>query len=172
VTSAYGMGSMMLAVSPDGAHRLWTNKKAGSKFQGAVLDNGLLYLNSEGRLMCLKWSDGVTQWQRADLGLGDHGPFVRVGDKLLCLSTSGELILLRAGSAGADTLARAQAVSGERIWSTPLLYGGRIYVKGVKELVCFDAPRVAPATRPTTGTARQVQRRNEPLASRLGSNQN
>ena len=29
----------------------------------------------------------------------------------------------------------------KQIWSTPLIYAGRIYAKGERELVCFELPK-------------------------------
>ena len=33
--------------------------------------------------------------------------------------------------------AQAQALDSREAWSTPLLYGGRLYAKGDTEFICF-----------------------------------
>lgn len=159
VTSAYGMGCMMAKVTPTGATKLWANKEVKSRFQPPVLDGGFLYANSEGTLKCLSWPDGAVKWksERGEPPLGDHGSLVRAGDKLLTQSEDGTVALLRATPQGMTVLGEFAAAEGDKVWSTPLLYAGRLYVKGPAELVCFDlapTPAAAPDTRPAQAAAR------------------
>ena len=63
VTSEYGQGCMMLRVTPGGVQRLWEKKDIQSKFQGVVLDAGLLYGTNRGTLVCLGWPDGDAKWK-------------------------------------------------------------------------------------------------------------
>lgn len=144
VTSSYGMGCIMLRLSPDRAAKVWSNKSVKSKFQQTILDGDSLYANNAGQLVCLSWPDGAVKWKadKSDVPLGENGSIVRAGDKLLALSDEGQLSLLRATPAGVESLARAQVVEGPEVWATPLLYGGRLYVKGTVEggqrLVCLQ----------------------------------
>jgi outer membrane protein assembly factor BamB len=154
VTSSYGHGCMMLRVTPTGAEKAWANKEVKSKFQQTILNGGLLYANSDGILKCLSWPDGAVRWKAAkeDVPLGEHGSFVRAaGDKLVVLSDEGEVMLLRATPEGVSKAGQFRAVEGSRVWATPLLYAGRLYVKGPKELVCFDLSAGTPAVGTTTG---------------------
>ena len=44
------------------------------------------------------------------------------------------------------------------MWSTPLIYGGRLYAKGDTEFVCFDlSGKAAPQTQPQTQQVAQTQ---------------
>jgi hypothetical protein len=46
---------------------------------------------------------------------------------------------MRATPQGITLLGQAKdVVEGKEVWSTPLLYGGRLYVKGSQEFSCFD----------------------------------
>jgi outer membrane protein assembly factor BamB len=148
ITSSYGHGCMMLRVTPTGAEKAWTSKEVKSKFQQTILDGGVLYANTyKGILKCLSWPDGAVRWQASDddMPLGENGSFVRAGDKLVALSDEGQVTLLRATPEGVTRVGAFKAVQGERVWATPLLYAGRLYVKGPKELVCFDLAPAAPA---------------------------
>ncbi len=85
---------------------------------------------------------------KGEAALKDPAPvFAALGDRtrlslLVTLSDGGKVSVVRATPDGYKVLGAFQAVQGDKVWSGPLLYGGRLYVKGPKELVCFD---IAPA---------------------------
>lgn len=146
VSSAYGMGGMMLKVSAGGAQKLWAKKDLKSKFQGMVLDGDVLYGNSDpGTLYCIAWPGGARRWKADDsaLNLGVGGTLVKAaGDKMVLMSEEGVLSLAAVSPDGVRLVSQFQAFDGVRqVWSTPLLYGGRLYAKGAKELVCFELPK-------------------------------
>src|SRR4051812_16901414 len=119
VTSDYGMGCMMLQVTPTGAKKLWSNKEVKSKFQQVILDGGYLYANSEGTLKCLSWPDGAVKWksERGRPDLGELGSIMRAGDKLLGISDGGVASLVRATPDGMQVLGEFQAVEGANVWA-------------------------------------------------------
>jgi outer membrane protein assembly factor BamB len=140
ITSDYGMGCLMLQLSPDGITKVWrSTKEVKSKFQQTILDGGFLYANSEGRVRCVNWTDGTRKWEATadNVQIGENGSIVRVGDKLLLMSDTGTLTLMRATPDGFSVLGTSQVFDSKEIWATPLLYDGRIYVKGTTELVCL-----------------------------------
>jgi outer membrane protein assembly factor BamB len=141
ITSDYGMGCLMLRLSPEGAAKVWKNKEVKSKFQQTILDGGFLYANDQGRIKCLSWADGARKWEATadSVQIGENGSIVRVGDKLLLMSDTGTLSLLRATPDGFSVLSTSKPFDATEIWATPLLYGGRIYIKGTRELVCLKA---------------------------------
>jgi outer membrane protein assembly factor BamB len=144
ITSGYGHGCMQLQLTPGGAAPAWENKNIESRFQGAILDRGHLYANSEGTITCVNWLDGQLKWRarEEEMRLGIGGSMIRVGDKLITMSERGKLSLLRATPDGITLLGQAKdLVEGREVWSTPLLYGGRLYVKGAQEFSCFDLSR-------------------------------
>jgi outer membrane protein assembly factor BamB len=140
VTSEYNHGCIQLALSPTGATKVWENQNVLGKFPGAVLDNGYIYANSSGTLVCVNWADGSLKWKATDpkMRLGAGGSIVRAGDKLLTLSERGKMSLVRATPDGVQLLGQAEVVEGKEVWSMPLLYGGRVYAKGGQELVCLE----------------------------------
>ena len=141
VTSAYKQGRCtMFQLSPTGAKELWTSKNMTSKYQPPILDNGFIYGNSEGTVRCLRWEDGKVMWTAAADRINQGGSVLRIApDKLLLLSERGKLILARATPEKFQKLAEAKdLVEGTNIWATPLLYKGKMYVKGREELICFD----------------------------------
>ncbi len=146
ITSAYDQGSTMLAVTPTSAKSDWAQRDLQCRFQPPVLDGKLLFCNSEGRLKCLSWPDGKTLWTgELTLKLGAGGSLVRAGDKLIVMSERGKLILLHADAAGCKVISQVALFDYDKVWSTPLIYRGKLYAKGKDQLVCLD---ISPAETP------------------------
>jgi outer membrane protein assembly factor BamB len=151
VTSDYNHGCMMVEVGKAGARKLWDNKSVQSRFQAPVLDGKFLYSNSDdkrGTLKCLSWPDGKLAWdvKEPDLKLGFGGSILRDDDKLIALSQDGVLSLLKATPEAYEKLSQFKlftpkgenSASTPDIWSSPILYHGKLYAKGEDTLVCLD----------------------------------
>ena len=39
---------------------------------------------------------------------------------------------------GVEVISGTKILDDSQIWATPLIYGGRLFVKGEQELVCYD----------------------------------
>lgn len=146
VTAARARGGTMFRFVRGGVEKLWETHDLASRFNPPVLDGAYLYGNSEGTLKCLAWADGSQAWtsKKAEYRLGFGGSMVRAGDKLVLLGDRGLLSLARATPAGVHKLGQLQLFDGEENFATPLLYRGRLYVRGMSSLVALDLP---PATR-------------------------
>ena len=149
VTSGYAPetgGCALFQLSATGAKKVWEKpgfKGIASKFQPPVLDNGYVYGVTEeksGSLKCLKWATGETAWQADEpKRLGFGASLVRCGEKLLVMSQEGTLYLMRATPDKHQVLGQAEVFSGsEQVWSSPLVYRGKVYAKGKDQLVCLD----------------------------------
>jgi len=143
VTAAYGMGAMMLKLTPKGAQPAWENSQIEGRFQPAILDGDYLYVNSEGTLVCMKWPNNEIKWKTGNkdknlLGLG--GSIVRINkDKMILLSQSGRLTLAKATPEGFMQISTIpDLVEGSEVWATPAIHNGKLYAKGERELVCVD----------------------------------
>jgi hypothetical protein len=130
----------MLKLDGQRARKLWEKKDIQSKMQPPILDGDVLYANSSGKIKCMSWPDGKIVWEAKDrkLDLGAGGTMLRVGDKLITLSERGVLSLVQATPQGVKLLAQHPQFDAREAWSTPLLYGGRLYAKGGEEFVCLD----------------------------------
>lgn len=155
ITSGYGHGAALLQLAASGPPtQIWANQQAQSRFQPAVLDKETLYLNSEATkgLMAIDWQTGKTLWtDNNSLKLGLGGSFVRLSDdRLISLGERGTLSLAHAGPEEIKLVSAAKLIEGTQTWATPLIYGGRLYVKGEQEFVCYDisANTTAATTRP------------------------
>ncbi len=140
VSSNYNRGCMMVKLDASGAKKLWENKNLMAHFQPAILDGDSLYGNSQGMLVCLEWPTGQVRWQidKRAAQLGNGGSLLRSGDKLLALSESGMLYLVKATPEAGQVLGSAKLfATGRDIWTSPILYNGKVFAKGVKEFGCY-----------------------------------
>jgi hypothetical protein len=147
VTSGYNHGCMMLEVSKGAAKKSWDNKNLQSRFQPPTLDGQFLYGNSEeknGTVKCLSWPDGKIKWavKEREFKLGFGGSVLRNDDKLITLGQDGVLTLLKATPQAYEKISQFKlftpAANPPDIWSSPIIYHGKLYAKGEKELVCLN----------------------------------
>jgi outer membrane protein assembly factor BamB len=142
ISTGYGRGCMMLELSPTGAKKLFESKTLASKFPQVILDRGYLYGNSAGALKCLNWADGKPAWELSKTkseSLGEGGSLVRFGDYLILLGERGKLTLGKATPEGFTKISGVdKIVEGKNVWATPTIANGKLYVKGLEELVCLD----------------------------------
>ena len=141
ITSAYGTGCGMFTVTPTSAKLDWKGKEVSSKFQPCILDNGKLYGSSGGILKCLTWPEQRTSllgrpatW-RPQL---EGGSFVIDGKQLIAIGEKGKLTLVHLEDAGPKVAGEMEIFHYSPIWSSPVIYHGKLYVKGKDELVCLD----------------------------------
>ncbi len=111
------------------------------QFNAGVVLGGHLYAfhgvggKAGGELRCLDWQTGATKWAQPGLGVGS---LMAADGKLICLSETGELVIVAASPKGFEALARAH-VLGKKCWTVPVLANGRIYVRNVPgDLLCVD----------------------------------
>jgi outer membrane protein assembly factor BamB len=140
ITATRRPGAMVLSVTPDGTKKLFEKPSVASKFQPPILDGNLLFANSNGVLTCVTWPDLEVKWtaRGRELNLGPGGSLVRVGDKLITLSERGRLSLVRAAESEGKLISQVQLFDYSQVWSTPMIYRGKLYCKGEKDLVCLD----------------------------------
>jgi outer membrane protein assembly factor BamB len=154
LTSAYGTGATVLKLSKDGKPtEVWKGNQAQSRFQPAILDGDALYVNSEGTLVCLSWPSGSLRWRDETnaLKLGIGGSLLRIpGGRMISLGERGQLSLSSVTPDGVKVISSVRNLEGTELWAMPLVYGGRLYVKGTQEFVCYD---VSSGPSPTTREA-------------------
>src|SRR5205085_2270817 len=118
-------GCGLLKVAGNRASEVWRNKNMRSHFNSAVLANGGIYGNDDGKLRCLDWNNGSLRWSGPGIG---KGGMIVAGGNLIVLSERGELILIKADPASYQELARAQVMRGT-CWTHPVLANGRLYCR-------------------------------------------
>lgn len=141
VSSGYGTGCAAYDLSATPPRQLWFNKEIRCQMASAIAMSGHVYgVDGQGgdkdsRLKCLDLNTGALKWASPK---AETGNLAAVGDRLLWLTGSGELVVVEAKPDGYRELARAQ-VSGGKHWTVPVLANGRLFVRNARgDLVCLD----------------------------------
>jgi outer membrane protein assembly factor BamB len=143
VYSGYHDPTAALRIRADGdkltASKAWTNK-AESMFMSSPVRHGEhiygFVQRGKGTLVCLALADGKTAWSSPGR-MGEYVSIVRVGDKLLVLTTKGDLLLVAADPTAYRELGRAH-LADRPVWAHLAVTGDRIYVKDKTHLSCFS----------------------------------
>jgi outer membrane protein assembly factor BamB len=120
---------------------VWHNDHLKNALGNGVLADGVVYGidgkqgDNGSRLVALSLADGHELWAWPDFG---YGTLTGVGETLLALTESGELVTARLTGAKFEEISRKQ-VLGKTCWTQPVFAGGRIYVRNDKgDLVCLS----------------------------------
>jgi outer membrane protein assembly factor BamB len=145
-SAGYGVGASAARIAKNGeewtATELWRIKgdDIANHWSSPVVKDGYVYgmygckRYGVGPLKCFELATGKEMWAKEGFGQGN---LVLAGNQLLALSDSGELALIEAQSAAYKELGRTRVVEG-KCWSTPVLSGGRVYVRSTKDGACLE----------------------------------
>lgn len=141
ISSGYGTGSARVSVTRDGAGKwsakqVWRTNRLKSKFANPVLHRGYVYGLDDGIMACLDAATGDFKWKDGKYG---HGQVLLVGEWLLVMAESGEVVLLDPQPTGLRELTRFPALTG-KTWNPPALAGEYLLVRNDKEAACYRLP--------------------------------
>lgn len=122
------------------SHRSWTydDRRGLSEIPSPVVADGTLFLVADGGIVSsLDPSTGKLE-KRERVGISDsyYASPVAGDGKVYLASQSGQLAVL---SAERDWKVLSTSKLGEEVWSTPAIAGGRVYVRSLEALYCFEA---------------------------------
>ncbi|MFN7138532.1 MAG: PQQ-binding-like beta-propeller repeat protein [Limisphaerales bacterium] len=144
-SAGYGVGAGAYKISKEGetfsARELWRKpNQLMNHWSTPVYKDGYLYgmfsfkQYDKGPIKCVEVATGKEMWEEPGFGPGN---VVLVNNQLLALGDRGQLVLIEANPKGYKELARSKVVDG-KCWSTPVVSGGRAFVRSTKEGVCLD----------------------------------
>ena len=137
-------GNYVVAVKPPDAAQGAASKKVYSIERSApyvptpVARDNLLFLWSDGGIVtCVDGASGAGQWRERVGGNFFSSP-IRIRDRLINVSTSGEMIVLQA-TAAFEEISRHDFK--ELCHATPAVANGRLYVRTYRHLHCIGAEK-------------------------------
>jgi outer membrane protein assembly factor BamB len=138
ISSGYDQGAAMLRVSSDKSGRLqvsevWRNREMKNHFNNSIHHDGVIYGFDNAILKAVDASSGATLWRKQGLGTGS---LVGVGNFLIILSASGDLICAEANRERFNILKRIQALNGKS-WTPPSIAANKIFLRNQTEIVCL-----------------------------------
>jgi outer membrane protein assembly factor BamB len=110
----------------------------------SLVANGKLLFawNDVGQVSCVDVASGNKIWQE-EVGAQFYGSPVCVGDRLYCISKSGEVFCV---SAGDKFELLGKTPLNEPSHATPAVAGGRMFLRTLSHLYCIGGTKVAAAT--------------------------
>lgn len=150
LSMGYGAGAELFQVKRDGdewtTETLWKKPAVlKTKMGNVVIRDGFAYGLNDIYLQCVDLETGRAKWTKRRSPTFGHGQIVLVGNVILMLSESGELILIEASSKKYHELASLQALEGVT-WNNPALAGNRLLVRNAEEAACYELPVRTPAS--------------------------
>lgn len=137
ISAGYDHGAAVVEIAESGgkfsAREIWKNNRLKAKFNSPVLYQGHVYGLDEGILACLDAATGQLKWKGGRYG---YGQVLLAGDRLIVLTETGELVLVRATPEKLDELAAFPALEG-KTWNVPAIAGGRLLVRNTTEMAAF-----------------------------------
>lgn len=139
VLNTHTVGMISYLISKDGdkltAKESWRNKNAKINLATPVLVGGFLYTHGPTRnFLCVDASNGEVKWTQNGFG-EQFSSTISVGDRLVVVSDSGELFLLKANPNRYEELARMQVCG--KTWNFPAFANGKLYVRDQREIACY-----------------------------------
>jgi outer membrane protein assembly factor BamB len=149
VSKGYGVGASLVQVgrSADGvweARPLWdppVRPVMKTKFNNVVIRDGFIYGLDDVLMECIEMETGRIAWKARRRPSFGHGQLLLIGDVILVLSESGELVLVEASPERFRELAHIQALNPDDVtWNTPAFAPPFLLIRNANEAACYRLP--------------------------------
>lgn len=138
LSSGYRTGAALYRMKADGdkltGEEVWRSKVLLNKFQSSILHSGHLYTSDEKALKCVEFLTGREMWKVPRI---QNGTIVLADGHLYLLTEDGELQIAKADPEKYEPATKA-AVSTKLCWSVPVIHQGRMYLRNLETVKCFD----------------------------------
>lgn len=137
ISAGYGHGSSLVEIAGGAAKEVWHTNHIKTKFNNAVLHEGVVYALDEGIMEAVEANSGKRLWKGGRYG---YGQILLASGHIIVLSETGELALVKATPDRHTELARFEALSG-KTWNVPAIADGVLLVRNTTEMAAY---RIAP----------------------------
>ncbi len=146
VAAGYGVGCKAVKLGSGSVEEVYSNKNMINHHGGVILIDGLLYGFCEGRpgnWTCQDFKTGEVVWQ--DPGIG-KGAVAYADGMLYCQAEKdGTIALVEASKKGWNMVSSfkleaqtSQRAKDGRIWTHPVVVGGKLYLRDQEFISCYD----------------------------------
>jgi outer membrane protein assembly factor BamB len=136
------------AIRPDGhgdvtkTHLIWAAEDNIPDVTSPVSNGELVFaLDSGGILTCYDAKDGARQWSH-DFSEECHASPSIVGSRLYIVTKKGTLAVVEAAREFKEL---GRSALGEQVFASPAFALNKIFVRGIKHLICIEGKNAAPA---------------------------
>ena len=141
ISAGYGHGAALLNITQRGgklnAEQVWANTRMKNRFASSVLHGGHIYGFDEAIMACVDARTGDLKWKGGRYG---YGQLLIAGERLIVITESGDLVLVKATPERHEELAKFSAISG-KTWNVPALDDGYLLVRNATQMACFRVAR-------------------------------
>lgn len=143
-TSGYNMGGEALKITKTGYAVLWKSSVVGAQHSDPILIDGYLYSYSgessrkNGAFKCVELATGKEMWSTGEVG---QGTTAYVDGHLICFDISGNLYLVKPNPKSFELTGQMKhAMEDVRnpAWTVPVVANGRLYLRYLQHLVCYN----------------------------------
>lgn len=147
LSKGYGTGASLLKITrdPEGhltPEPLWKpaiKRVMKTKFSNVLVREGCVYGLDDVLLSCIKLESGKLEWKKRRTPEFGYGQVMLVGNVILVLSETGELILVEAMPEKYVELASLQALNPDNVtWNNPAFAPPYLVVRNAREAVCYE----------------------------------
>jgi outer membrane protein assembly factor BamB len=141
--SGDGDGSRaLIAVKLDGkgdvskTNLAWDKNNAGTPYVPSPLAHqGHVYtITDDGQAVCYEAKSGEEKWRKTRLADSFYASPVLINGNVFAISNKGDVVVFAAKPDKFELVARNKL--GEQVFASPAVANGRLYVRGVKHLIC------------------------------------
>lgn len=137
ITSDYNRGCALVKIESSDASILWENRSIKAHFSSTIYYKGYLYGTSDpDHLVCVAPDDGSEMWKGT--GFQKGGMLIADGVIIALGGRSGEAIMVEASEESYNELGRFTPLGGQS-WTAPILAEGKLFIRNMSQLACFDA---------------------------------
>jgi hypothetical protein len=150
----YGTGAELVQVKRDetgawSTATIWKYPNVlKTKFGNVVIRDGYIYGLSDTILQCVELDSGHVKWKKRRTPSFGYGQILLVGESIVALTESGEIVLFEATPKKYVEQASLQALEGIT-WNNPALAGSRLLVRNAEEAVCYELPLLGETQSPS-----------------------
>ena len=117
---------------------VWSNRVLRNHFSSSIYHDGHLYGFSNAQLRCVDVATGKHTWVKRGYG---KGSLIMANGHLIIITDRGKLVLGNLNPEGYEELSAFQALKGKS-WTAPVIANGKIYVRNLEEVICYDLPKL------------------------------
>jgi len=131
----YKKGSGVARITPEGAQKVWYDKRFGNHHGGVVLVGDYLYGFFDD-MRCVELKTGKVVWQNPSVG---KGSLTFADGRFYCLSEKHMVALVEATPDSYKETGRFKlGGSSQWSWSHPVVVGRRLFIRDQDALTCWD----------------------------------
>jgi len=136
-TASYGGTAQRFSISSDYEVSLDWDTRVQGYMSSPMLVNDHLFMHMRNqRMVCLNWKTGDKTWT-SDRTYGKYISMIHQGDRILGLTETGKLLLIKANSEKWDLLSGVD-LSKQQTWAHLGMVGNRIYIRELESIAVFE----------------------------------